>query len=177
MLIIPHLHTFLEDRIKKYSNFATINVLAVRLFCILFSFSLFLNVRTMNAQVAGTQLIRDLQYAQTPGKVSIVQDNNIVKLIDKHLYEESKRKGITGYRVRIYSNSGKQAYIDGPKVQAEFINKYEAIKTHYVFDSPFWSLYVGDFRTHSNAMKFLKSIEAHYPDAFIVRTRINYPAL
>ena len=148
----------------------------MRIFRILFVFPLFLNVYTINAQVAGTQLIRDIQYAQTPGKVTIVQDNDIVKLIDKHLYEESKRKGITGYRIRIYSNSGKLAYTEGPKVQAEFISRYDNIKTYYIFDSPFYLLYVGDFRTHSNAMKFLKSIEAQYPDAFIVRTRINYPA-
>jgi hypothetical protein len=149
----------------------------VRIFIIPFLLSFFLNIHTIFAQVTGTQLVRDIQYAQTPGKVTIVQDNDIVKLIDKHLFEESKRKGITGYRIRIYSNSGKQAYTDGPKVQAEFISKYEGIKTYYIFDSPFYLLYVGDFRTHSNAMKFLKSIEAQYPDAFIVRTRINYPVL
>jgi hypothetical protein len=142
-----------------------------------FLFLLFSLTNPIHCQVAGTQLIRNIQYSQVPGKVSILQDNDIVKLIDKHLYEESKRKGITGYRIRIYSNSGKQAYTDGPKVQAEFISKFEDIKTYYIFDSPFYLLYVGDFRTHSNAMKFLKTIEIQYPDAFIVRTKINYPAL
>jgi hypothetical protein len=121
--------------------------------------------------------MKDIQYSQTPGKVTITQDNDIVKMIDKHLYEESKRKGITGYRIRIYSNSGKQAYTDGPRVQAEFASNYAGIRTYYMFDSPFYLLYVGDFRTHSNAMKFLKSIEHIYPDAFIVRTKINYPEL
>ena len=137
----------------------------------------FLNLHPTYAQIAGTQLIREIQYSQTPGKVTIVQDKSIVDLIDRHLYEESKRKGISGYRIRIYSNSGKQAFIDGPKVQAEFISRFEGIKTHYVFDSPFYSLYVGDFRTQSEAMKFLKSIEGLYPDAFIVRSRIEYPKL
>jgi hypothetical protein len=149
----------------------------VKISFILFPFLiLLLNIKYSYAQLAGTQLIRDIQYSQTPGKVTIVQDNDIIKLIDRHLYEESKRKGISGYRIRIYSNSGKQARTDGPKVEAEFISRYNNIKTYYVFDSPFYLLYVGDFRTHSNAMKFLKSIEAQYPDAFIVRTRINYPA-
>jgi hypothetical protein len=129
------------------------------------------------AQMTGTQLIKDIQYSQTPGKISITENSDIVKLIDKHLYEESKRNGITGYRIRIYSNSGKQAYTDGPRIQAEFASNHDGIRTYYTFDSPFYLLYVGDFRTHSNAMKFLKSIEQEYPDAFIVRTRINYPAL
>jgi hypothetical protein len=144
---------------------------------ILFLFLFIFNFSQSHAQIAGTQLIRDIQYAQTPGKVTIIQDNSIVTLIDKHLYEESKRKGISGYRIRIYSNSGKQAYTEGPKVQAEFISRFEDVKTYYVFDSPFYSLYVGDFRTQSDAMKFLRSIEGLYPDAFIVKTRINYPAM
>ena len=129
------------------------------------------------AQLPGTRLIRNIQYAPAPGKVTIVQDKEIIQLIDRHLFEESKTKSINGFRIRIYSNSGKQAYSDGPKVQAEFANRYADIKTHYVFDSPFYLLYVGDFRTHSEAMKFLKEIEKFYPDAFIVRSKINFPTL
>jgi hypothetical protein len=149
--------------------------MTVKLSLILVFIFSFLIASHSHAQLAGTQLLREIQYAKNPGKVSIVQDNSITKLIDKHLYEESKHKGIAGYRIRIYSNSGKQAYTDGPRVQAEFISRYEGVKTYYIFDSPFYLIYVGDFRTHSDAMKFLKTIEGQYPDAFIVRTRINYP--
>ncbi len=130
-----------------------------------------------HAQLAGTRLIREIQYSPASGKITIIQSKEIVKLIDKHLYEESKNKGIAGYRIRIYANSGKQAYSDGPKVQAEFAARYGDIKTYYIFDSPFYLLYVGDFRTHSEAMKFLKEIERYYPDAFIVRSMINYPPI
>ncbi len=130
-----------------------------------------------HAQLTGTRLIRDIQYSPAPGNINIVQSKEIIKLIDKHLFEESKNKGISGYRIRIYANSGKQAYSEGPKVQAEFAARYNGIKTYYSFDSPFYLLYVGDFRTHSEAMKFLKQIERVYPDAFIVRSKINYPPL
>ncbi len=138
---------------------------------------LFIGTSISRAQMTGTQLVRNIQYSQTPGKVTITQKDDIVKLIDKHLYEESKKKGISGYRIRIYSNSGKQAYTDCPRIQAEFASSHKGIETYYKFDSPFHLLYVGDFRTQSNAMKFLKSIEHEYPDAFIVRTKIVYPAL
>lgn len=126
-------------------------------------------------QSAGSSLIRDVQ--KGPGKVNIVQDNQITKVIDNHLYNEGKNKGIAGYRIRIYSNSGKQAFSDGPRTQAEFESRYVGVRTHYIFDSPFHRVYVGDFRTHSEAMKFLKEIEIYFPDAFIVRSRINYPPL
>jgi hypothetical protein len=129
------------------------------------------------AQLSGTKLIREIQYSEEGGNITILQHEDIMKIIDKHLHEESKLKGIIGYRIRIYSNSGKQARIDGPKIQAGFISKHEGVRTYYIFDSPFYRLYVGDFRTRSEAMKFLKEIELEYPDAFIIRTRINYPAL
>ncbi len=131
----------------------------------------------VHAQLNGTKLIRDIQYSTDGGNITIVQHEDIIKIIDKHLNEENKLNGIIGYRIRIYSNSGKQARIDGPKIQGGFISKYESVKAYYTFDSPFYRLYVGDFRTRSEAMKFLKEIEGEYPDAFIIRTKINYPAL
>lgn len=131
----------------------------------------------VHAQLNGTKLIRELQYSGEGGNITILQNDDIVKIIDKHLYEESKLNGIIGYRIRIYSNSGKQARIDGPKIQANFISNHEGVKTYYTFNSPFYRLYVGDFRTRSEAMKFLKEIEREYPDAFLIRTKINYPAL
>ena len=129
------------------------------------------------AQVSGTRLLREIQYSEEGGKVTIVQDKKITDLLDKHLYEMSKSKGIVGYRIRIYSNSGKEALQQGPVVQAEFARKFKDINTYFRFDAPFYRLYVGDFRTRSEAMKFLKKLEREYPDAFIVKTKINYPDL
>lgn len=132
----------------------------------------------VHAQLNGTKLIREIQYSGEGGNVTILQHDDIVKVIDKHLNDESKLGGIIGYRIRIYSNSGKQARIDGPKIRGSFISKHEGVKTYYTFDAPFYRLYVGDFRSRSEAMKFFKEIEKEYPNnAFIVRTKINYPAL
>lgn len=139
--------------------------------------SLFFFPGEVHAQRIGTKLIRDVQYSTDGGNITIVQNEDIIKIIDKHLNDENKLNGIIGYRIRIYSNSGKQARIDGPKTQGNFISKYEDVKAYYTFDSPFYRLYVGDFRNRSEAMKFLKEIEFEYPDAFIIRTKINYPVL
>ncbi|MBN1596734.1 MAG: SPOR domain-containing protein [Bacteroidales bacterium] len=130
-----------------------------------------------NAQLAGTKLMRDIQYSDSPGKVTIVQNSDIVKLVDKHLFEEGKRKGISGYRIRIFSDSGSQARKQGRIIEAGFIGRFKGINTYFLFDSPFYRLYIGDFRTQSEALKFLRQIEGEYPDAFVVRSNINYPSL
>lgn len=129
------------------------------------------------AQLTGTKLMNDIQYKGKKGKINIVQDDEIIKLIDKHLYEEGNKHGITGYRIRIFSNSGPKARKQGETIMGDFISRYSSVSPYFVFDSPFYRLYVGDFRTRSEAMKFLKSIERIYPDAFIVQSKINYPSL
>ncbi len=143
---------------------------------ILVGLFLFLTVET-DAQLSGTKLLRKIQYSTDGGKVTIIQGEEITRLLDKHMYESGKTEGIIGYRIRIYSNSGKEAYKEGPVVQAEFSKKYTEVSTYFRFDSPFYRIYVGDFRTRSEAMKFLRTLERDYPDAFIVRTRIKYPEL
>lgn len=138
---------------------------------------LFFAVGILNAQLTGTKLMRDIQYSGTSGKITIVQDDDIITLLDQHLLEESKRKGISGYRIRIFSNSGPGAREEGEIIRAGFIGKYKGVKAYYIFDTPYYRLYIGDFRTKSDAMNFYKKIEYEFPDAFIVPSKINYPLL
>ena len=59
------------------------------------SFILFLFlIGNICAQISGTKLIHDLQNPQKGGKVTIVQSDDITRLIDRHLYEEGKKKRI-----------------------------------------------------------------------------------
>jgi hypothetical protein len=131
----------------------------------------------LHAQTSGLKFLSDVQSPTNGGKIIISQSDNISRLVDRHLYEESKKKGIVGYRIRVFSNSGALARKEGEGIMAAFLQKYEDIKTYFNFDSPFYRLYVGDFRSRSEAMKYLKKIEKDYPDAFIVRSKINYPSL
>lgn len=151
----------------------------MRLRKVILVFGFILFIVQSNAQLTGSHLIRDIQYSSALGKVTIIQDNNIIKLLDKHLYEESKNKGIVGSRIRIFSNSGPLARKEGDLIQANIMNLYPDIKTYYVFESPFYLLYIGDFRTRTEAMKFLKEeMDKIYPNqGFIVSSRINYPLL
>lgn len=130
----------------------------------------------MNAQLTGTHLLREIQYNNAPGKVTIIQNPNITKLIDKHLYEESKKPGIKGCRIRLFADSGPQARKEGEQIQGEFMNRFPDMPFYYGFQSPWYYLYMGDFRTGSEAMKILKQIDKYYPDAYIVyNVTIEYP--
>ncbi len=106
------------------------------------------------------------------GKVKIIQDESIQLLLE----ELSKEKGIAGYRIRIFSGSGSNAKSEFEETKAKFISSFDT-PLYERFDYPFYKIYVGDFRTRSEAMKLLNTIERKFPDAFIVQTKINFPNL
>jgi hypothetical protein len=144
--------------------------LAVLLAAFLFSSHLF-------AQLTGSKFIKNIQSPKRGGNISIVQSDEITKLIDKHLFEEGKKKGIAGYRIVIFSKYGPNARAEGDKAMALFIKNYPNTKAYFTFDYPDYKIYVGDFRTRSEAFKFQKKIERDFPNAYFRPIRINYPAL
>ncbi len=88
-----------------------------------------------------------------------------------------KLNGIRGYRISIFRDTGQDAREKCMAVRSRFKSRYENIPLHEEFVYPYYKLYVGDFRTESEALKFLKIIERDFPDAFIVRDIISYPKL
>jgi hypothetical protein len=129
------------------------------------------------AQMTGTRFIKNLQSPGSSGSVTIVQSDEITKLIDRHLYEEGKKKGISGYRLVIFSKYGQSARAEADRAMALFIRNYPDNKAYFTFDYPDYKIYVGDFRTRSEAYKFQKIIEKDFPNAYFRPIRINYPNL
>lgn len=111
------------------------------------------------------------------GEVRIIQDSSILNFLDYHLQTLKKINGIRGYRISIFRDTGQDARKNCMAVRSRFKSKYDSITCHETFVYPYYKLYIGDFRTESEALKFLKIIEREYPDAFIVRETISYPDL
>src|SRR5512138_1995871 len=75
------------------------------------------------------------------GTVHIKQNNDITNMINLHLSLMRSLKGIKGYRVCIYYNSGQEARSGADQERARFISHYEDISSNKVFESPFWKVY------------------------------------
>jgi hypothetical protein len=101
------------------------------------------------------------------GTLKIIQDDNIHTLVEMHIQHQKSLNGILGYRIAIFSESGQEANKRAEQARAKFLGRYEEVKADKKFDYPFFKVYVGGFRTKSEALKFLKKIEDEYPDAFI----------
>jgi hypothetical protein len=116
--------------------------------------------------------------ARKPGQgvVAIHQDANIRDLVFLHLTQQKKLNGIMGYKISIYRGSGQNAQKEAEAVSANILSKYEGLKIERIFEFPQWKVYVGAFRTKSEALMFLDKISKDYPnDAFIRPALIPFP--
>lgn len=100
------------------------------------------------------------------GWVSIKQDPKIPVLLDTYrkAYDKST---IPGFRIRIFSASGNTARQQAAKAMQVFSGKYPEVTPYLSYDEPYFKIYVGDFRTKTDALRFHKRIANEYPNAFI----------
>jgi hypothetical protein len=117
------------------------------------------------------------QHRPYRGIVKIDQDSLIVAFMEHQLQTGSRLKGIKGYRISIFRDTGQDAREKCLAVRSRFKSKYADIPFYEEFVYPYYKLYVGDFRTESEALKFLKIIERDFNGAFIVRDNISFPEL
>ena len=100
----------------------------------------------------------------------------IQMLLHAHREAVSRQRGIPGYRVHLYMDSGNRARMNTQQEQEEFAEKYPDIPAYIVYEEPYFKLRAGDFRTRLDARRFLEKIRRDYPAAYIVVDRIQFPS-
>lgn len=116
-------------------------------------------------------------YAQSAGKVDIIQDASVSGLVDKHIQLNEIQRGIPGYRVQIFFASGNNSKPNANKIRAEFLTKYPRLKAYVIYQEPYYKVRVGDFRTRLEAQGILNMISLDFPSSYIVTDEIQYPDL
>jgi hypothetical protein len=106
------------------------------------------------------------------GKVVVNEDPRVKEMLQK--YGESRTGKMKGYRVQIHFGTEKTRAKDA---KSKFLTKYPDVHTYDMFETPYFKVRAGDFRTKLEAYKFLKEIQEHFPGAFIVEDQIELPQL
>lgn len=119
-------------------------------------------------------IFKQVQTKNGDVKVTIRQDSSIMHLVNKYINYCENAKGFPGYRIRIFSDSGNNAREQAKNVKNRFDSDHSEYESHLVYKSPNFEVFVGDFRTKSEALKLLKSIGGEYPSAFIVKSLITF---
>jgi hypothetical protein len=114
-----------------------------------------------------------------PGKgvVKVNHSQNLEDLLEKHIQLNKKNNTIQGFRIRIFSDSGQQARDKANGMRGKFMEIYPEVTTYLVFNTPNFKVYIGDYRTKSEALKMYKQIQKSFPKAFIVSDKINPPKI
>ncbi len=110
------------------------------------------------------------------GKVQIHADPRVDGMIRKMgtAVPPNLTPQIVGYRVQLIFESDKKS-IDASRNR--FVSMFPKVDTYITFESPYYILKVGDFRTVAEAEKVKAEIAETFPTAFVIKEFINLPRI
>jgi hypothetical protein len=144
---------------------------------------LVLSISTVSAQAVengwgNVHISEQSDKAGQDGKVQIMQDQRISELLLKHADMNKQHKGISGYRIQIYSGSGNRARKESQNVRAQFLKIFPNIDVSIVYNEPYYKTRVGNFRNKTEGYKIYKAISKHFPSCyFVIESEMEYPKL
>ena len=101
--------------------------------------------------------------------ISINQEG-INDLMSKYKTILKNKDGVDGWRLQIKFTSKREDILP---YQVKFINLYPKIPAQITFDSPYYKLTVGNFRTKNEALKIKHEISKNFPGAHPVSIIID----
>jgi len=130
----------------------------------------------------GTDYRRNMASSQNvnsgEGSLIIHQDNRLDILVNRFEEVQKNRKGMPGYRIQIYFGSGRTARTDAYEAKANFLTKFSDFPAYVLYQSPFYKVRVGDFRSKREAHDLLIKVQRTFPNAYITPIEtINLPPL
>ena len=112
------------------------------------------------------------------GSLIVHQDDRLDILLRRFEEVQIKRNGMPGYRIQIYFGSGRTARNDAYEAKANFLTKFSDIQAYVLYQSPFYKVRVGDFRSKREAYDLLLKVQRTFPNAYITPIEtINLPSL
>ena len=130
------------------------------------------------SQTSPASIVSNLNQ-NVPGKgaVKVNHNQSVAELLDKHIQLNKKTNTVQGFRIRIFSDSGQQARDKANAMRGKFLEAYPDVTSYMIYTTPNFKVYIGDYRTKSEALKMYKEIQKTFPKAFIVSDKINPPKL
>ncbi len=135
----------------------------------------------------GTTLVKHLETSSTGGKVTIHQDTRLNARIGK-VGEGSNLKQVNnvsyivtpGFRIQVFSGNEQRKSKQEATQKEKMIKEIDPqIDTEIKFDSPFWRLRVGNYRTYEEADMQLRLLKKGLPqfgkEMYIVPDEVRFP--
>lgn len=114
--------------------------------------------------------------SQPGSNVTVNQDASISSAMSGHV-NSNRSRSLGGYRVRIFFDNKQNSRGESEAALRRFQGAFPGVPAYRSFTNPFFKVTVGDFRTKSEATQLLNSLKGLFPNAFVVKENINYPAV
>jgi hypothetical protein len=111
-------------------------------------------------------------------RMIIIQSETVEYLVNRDIAENRLSPGkMEGFRVRIFFDNKQTARAESEQIVEDFSAAHPGTGIYRIYETPYFKVTVGDFRTKSEAIRFMNRIRNTYPQAFITREIIHYPSL
>jgi len=141
--------------------------------CLCVCASASLQAQARRSSQEGGDILTRLLEEGNDDQVSLGVDSLLLANYYKFITQNKKVKGVPGYRIRIYSESGIGSKEGQQRVRARFLSLYPDIDAYYRYDEPFFKVYVGDCRTRSEALKLYDRVKKNFPNPILREDYIN----
>ena len=105
------------------------------------------------------------------GSITSINEKGINALVIKYENSLKAKNGIEGYRVQLAIMSRGE---EGRQLKTDFIKLYPEIPVYLKYESPYYRIRVGNFRTKLEAKKIQYLINKNFPGAYVVSEIINF---
>lgn len=106
-------------------------------------------------------------FSQSP----VNNELNLKKLQDKKIdYHKATDGEYDGYRIKIHFGADRAKAME---VKSRFMSKYSDYNAYDRYQQPNFVIIVGDFKSKPEAYGFLKKIQSDFPNAFIIKDKIQ----
>ncbi|MAO33409.1 MAG: hypothetical protein CMD03_01480 [Flavobacteriales bacterium] len=95
-------------------------------------------------------------------QITNINQEGIDNLVSKYKLILKNKKGIEGWRLQIKFTSKREDIL---RYQIKFTNLYPQTPSQITFNSPYYKLTVGNFRTKNEALKIKQKIKNEFPGA------------
>ena len=104
------------------------------------------------------------------GEIISISKDGIHELVNKYKLILKNKDGVDGWRLQIKFTSKREDILP---YQVKFTNLYPHIPAQITFESPYYKLTAGNFRTKNEALKIKHEISKNFPGAHPISTIID----
>ena|SRR5690554_306237 len=171
--------------------FRIVNVLLFMIICINFSLDAQVQILNQNNSKQKNEILKELNSnKQNSGDVTVYEDESITHILGRPMgpprtiYTDAEGSvryyKMRGYKVQAFSGNNQRTSRDEAyRKQSLINNQFPDLETVVLFESPFWRLRVGNYKSRGEAEEAMRDLKNSFPsfgkEMYVVVDEVKIP--